>query len=61
VAKRTGPLDPADGHAPTVADNTLTAAGMVVGTVGYMSRAGDGRKSTTGATSSPSAFRSTRC
>ncbi len=37
VAKRTGPLEPADGHAPTVASNTLTAAGMVVGTVGYMS------------------------
>jgi predicted ATPase/serine/threonine protein kinase len=37
VAKRTSPLEPADGHAPTVADNTLTAAGMVVGTVGYMS------------------------
>ena len=37
VAKRTGPLEPSDGHAPTVADDTLTAAGMVVGTVGYMS------------------------
>src|SRR5262249_49853042 len=34
---RAAPLESADVHAPTVASNTLTAAGMVVGTVGYMS------------------------